>query len=271
MSYAQFILLCRVGDAIPGLWLIQNKAKQNRAPSQHDHWLSPVLGLGKWPAQPSGCGKAEERTGTRGCSWSSTLRVGRAARLHVCLGGHQTLGESTEIRWSFSVRSKRITSFSSPLPKGPGCRQVCDAVASFSCHHAGLGFMSLAIWMKAPFVVQPWILSWMAAHGPLVHPSISCFSQHKCATPVSLGGAHLCCFCFPVFVPLIRNAFPSSLHFSVLEPTVQRGRLGLRDGQLRDMKEAGGSQDTLQKVTFELGGDGRVGVFQIAESPWRLE
>lgn len=58
MSYAQFILLRRVWDAIPGLCLIQNKAKQNRAPSQHDPWLSPALGLGKWPAQPSGCGES---------------------------------------------------------------------------------------------------------------------------------------------------------------------------------------------------------------------
>lgn len=36
---------------------VEYETKQNRTPSRDDPWLSPALGLGKWPARLSGCGK----------------------------------------------------------------------------------------------------------------------------------------------------------------------------------------------------------------------
>lgn len=84
----------------------------------------------------------------------------------------------------------------------------------------------------------------MAVHGPIVHPATSCFS------PVSFGESPVGLPCFPA-VPLTENAFPLSIPQS-LSPELS----GLIDGELHDGREAGASEKALEKVLFELGGDG---------------
>lgn len=49
------------------------------------------------------------------------------------------------------------------------------------------------------------------------------------------------------------------------------GRLRLTDGELHDVGEAGAFENAVEEVTFELCGDGGIGVFKIVASPWRSE
>lgn len=90
-------------------------------------------------------GEVEEEEEDPGVCPGLNLEGGGAeADSHVSFGGHQTL-EELKARWAFFLRSKKMTSFSSPLPKGPGCDQVWDPLATSSCPLAGLGFLSLAM------------------------------------------------------------------------------------------------------------------------------
>lgn len=147
--------------------------------------------------------------------------------------------------------------------------------------------------MKATLVfldcakTPPWVLSWKAALAHLGH------FAHVLPGGVASINVPLQCLLeragrcpLPPFVsaaPPTRSTFPSSLHFSVLVPQSRGEALRLIDSKLYDViswgvgaanpqgRWEGGVSENVPEEVSQLGSDGRIGVFKIAESPWRFE